>query len=64
MNAGQVILECGLSPKGPEDPWEGFHQGSVKVDLCFRNSRLLGLPGGPVAKTPSSQCRDLGLIPG
>ena len=44
MNAGQVILDCGLSPKGTEEPWEGFYQGSVKVDLCFRNSRLLGLP--------------------
>ena len=31
--------------------------------LFYRKS-LLGLPGGLVAKTPSSQCRGPGLTPG
>ena len=34
------------------------------VSMSSRSSRSRDFPGGPVAKTPHSQCRGAGLIPG
>ena len=39
-------------------------QAQIPARLIGPHKRTLAFPGGPVAKTPCSQCRDSGLIPG